>query len=112
VNPVNNNSTLLSNALDGLAARHRAVASNLANQSTPGYKRFEVSFEDQLEKAQGGGSFSPKVERDMEGGGPDGNNVVPEDEIGALTRVEILYRTISAAISMKAALMRRALSNR
>lgn len=37
-------------ALDGLAARHKAIASNIANAETPDYKRIDVSFEDQLEK--------------------------------------------------------------
>jgi len=36
--------------LDGLAARHKAIASNIANAETPGYKRMDVAFEDQLEK--------------------------------------------------------------
>jgi len=36
--------------LDGLAARHKAIISNIANADTPGYKRMDVSFEDQLGK--------------------------------------------------------------
>lgn len=34
--------------LDGLAARQRAIASNVANADTPGYKGIEVQFERQL----------------------------------------------------------------
>jgi len=34
--------------LDGLSARHKAIASNIANADTPGYRRIDVSFEDQL----------------------------------------------------------------
>jgi len=36
--------------LDGLSARHKAIASNIANADTPGYKRIDVTFEDQLNK--------------------------------------------------------------
>lgn len=35
-------------ALDGLAARHNALLSNISNAETPGYKRVDVKFEDQL----------------------------------------------------------------
>ncbi len=38
-------------ALDGLAKRHKAIASNLANVDTPNYKRRDVSFEGALEQA-------------------------------------------------------------
>jgi len=37
--------------LDGCAARHNAIAANLANAETPGYKRVDVRFEEQLAKA-------------------------------------------------------------
>jgi flagellar basal-body rod protein FlgB len=99
----------LGRALDGLTQRQRAVAANLANQSTPGYKRVEVSFEDQLDRAAAGGSFEPKVTVDRSPGSADGNNVVAEDEIGALTRVEILFQTLTRALGHKAALMREAI---
>ena len=36
--------------LDGLSARHKAIASNIANADTPDYKRVDVTFEDQLDK--------------------------------------------------------------
>jgi len=37
-------------ALDGLAARHKVLSSNIANAETPGFKRSDVNFEDQLNK--------------------------------------------------------------
>lgn len=36
--------------LDGLSSRHKAIVSNIANADTPGYKRMDVTFEDQLGK--------------------------------------------------------------
>ncbi len=35
-------------ALDAYALRHQTISNNLANINTPGYKRQEVHFEDQL----------------------------------------------------------------
>ena len=35
-------------ALDAYALRHQTISNNLANINTPGYKRQEVRFEDQL----------------------------------------------------------------
>jgi len=37
-------------ALDGLAQRHRVLSANVANAQTPGFKRSDVTFEDQLQK--------------------------------------------------------------
>lgn len=41
-------------ALDGLTLRHSAIASNIANAGTPGYRPLEVNFEAQLAAAAGG----------------------------------------------------------
>ena len=42
-------------SLDGLAARQRITAQNIANSETPGYQAQTVSFEDSLASAIGGG---------------------------------------------------------
>jgi flagellar basal-body rod protein FlgB len=98
-------------SLDGLALRHKVAASNLANASTPGFKRREVSFEDQLEQAARGGRFEPEVTVDRSPGDADGNNVVSEDEVGALTRVELTYQALTRAMAHRANLMRLAVSS-
>ncbi|MBL8767657.1 MAG: hypothetical protein JNL94_09850 [Planctomycetes bacterium] len=103
---------VINKALDGLTLRHKAIATNLANASTPGFKRFEVLFEDQLESVAEGGTFDPDVKRDSSAGGPDGNNVVPESELSSLTRVEMSYQILTRALSFKASWMRAALSGR
>ncbi|MBI5237290.1 MAG: flagellar basal body rod protein FlgB [Deltaproteobacteria bacterium] len=43
--------TVLENALDFRAQRHRHLASNLANAETPGYKPTDIRFEDALKNA-------------------------------------------------------------
>jgi len=103
---------VLSAALDGLVMRHKAVASNLANQSTPGYKRFDVVFEEQLEDVRMGRKFQPELVVDKSAGNADGNNVIAENEVGALTRIELVYQTLTRALAMKASWMRAAVSSR
>lgn len=44
-------SEVVAKALEGLSQRHKAIASNLANVDTPGYRRKEVAFEHQLQQA-------------------------------------------------------------
>lgn len=48
-------------ALDGLSLRHAAIASNIANANTPGYRPKKVSFEAQLASVatQAGAALSP-----------------------------------------------------
>ena len=41
-------SALLQRALDGTWQRQRAIANNIANHETPGYKAIKISFEDSL----------------------------------------------------------------
>lgn len=42
---------VLEKGLDAAALRQKAIADNLANLTTPGYKRIEVKFEDTLREA-------------------------------------------------------------
>ena len=46
----------LAAALRATGARQTATAQNLANANTPGYRRVEVNFEDQLQAAFASGS--------------------------------------------------------
>lgn len=43
---------VVSDALDGMAARHRAYVNNLANMETPGFEPSDVPFETQLRKVR------------------------------------------------------------
>ncbi len=44
-------SRVVAKALDGHAKRHTAIASNIANAETPGYKSMHVAFEGTLKEA-------------------------------------------------------------
>lgn len=43
-------SAVLQRALDGVWQRQRAIANNIANHETPGYKAIKVNFEDSLDR--------------------------------------------------------------
>lgn len=45
------NMPVLQKSLGGLTARQRAIGENVANSDTPGYKRLEVAYEQQLRAA-------------------------------------------------------------
>lgn len=47
------NDRLLKTALEGLSARQRTIADNVANADTPEFKASHVSFEKMLQQAQG-----------------------------------------------------------
>lgn len=54
----------LSMALDGLSLRQQAIAHNVANADTPGYKAVDVSFEAQLQRVlDGQNEDRPRVTR-------------------------------------------------
>jgi flagellar basal-body rod protein FlgB len=106
-----NTETFLSaqGALDGLSARHAAIADNIANVNTPGYKRKEVPFEDALARpvqdqtspCTGAASgtphpFTPCVTRDTDSAArADGNNVDIEAEMVRLAETSLRYETLT-----------------
>lgn len=68
----------ISSALDGLAARQRAIADNIANINTPGFLAGRVEFEAALSDAVATGDSSAPVTsiaRSLEPTREDGNNV-------------------------------------
>jgi flagellar basal-body rod protein FlgB len=68
----------ISSALDGLAARQRAIADNIANINTPGFRADRVQFEDALATAVADGDTAASVVsvgQSLEPTREDGNNV-------------------------------------
>lgn len=63
-------------ALDGAGAEQSAVAANLANSQTPGYKAEDVSFQQSLANAlANGGTATVSETPSAAPAGTDGNNV-------------------------------------
>lgn len=80
--------------LDVLGRRTKAVMHNIANQNVPGFKRYQVRFEDLLQAAAKKGdderAVEPVVERDLSGP-PGANNVVLMEELSLLGKTSMLH---------------------
>jgi flagellar basal-body rod protein FlgB len=92
--------------------RGRAIASNVANESTPGYKRQIVRFEEHLRTAiESGerdlGSIEPELATDtLTPAGKNGNNVNLELELNAGRQNRLLYDTYAAILQSHFELLR------
>lgn len=100
----------IASVLDALSLRQQAIASNLANASTPGYRRRYVEFEDVLRAARG--PLELRVEEDPSPPLPHGNNVDAMRELTDLEKTEILYETLAHGLALKASWLRLAVSGR
>jgi len=100
---------LLEKMLDVSAIKHKVIANNIANVNTPGYKKMEVSFSDQLEKVIKDTSvdkfdaLQPKIviTGKDESVRNDGNNVDMDKEISALMKNTLSYSVFSQLFAKK-----------
>lgn len=89
-------------ALDALSLRHRVSAHNVANVNTPGYKPFQVVFEQALTQALGAGPSSGHLEapvRVVESTRgrvrEDGNGVDIDQEMLTVAKTTITYDAVA-----------------
>jgi flagellar basal-body rod protein FlgB len=70
----------LEKALDAYSLRHKAIASNIANATTPGYKKVEVKFEEKLASEMNETKLTAAVtdEKHLEFGAQPISKVEPE----------------------------------
>lgn len=100
------NVDLLMRLMSASTERARVSSSNIANASTPGYRRQVVQFENILrERINEGASLEdlsdvqPAVVEDtVSPGKPDGNNVNLELEINTERQNRLLYETYAALL--------------
>ncbi len=94
--------TLLKQVLNGTTARNRAIANNIANASTAGYRRRDVSFIDDLRQAMQSenpdalGQWKPSMEtarRDIP--------VRLEKEFALLAENQLLYQTSADVLNRR-----------
>src|SRR3546814_4129787 len=91
-------------ALNGLSARQRMIADNIANLETPEFLAGRVDFESSLSAALSGdnpASAEITTERSMAATGVNGNNVNLDEETLALIETDLRYQVTSQAISSK-----------
>jgi flagellar basal-body rod protein FlgB len=126
---------VLTASLRGHNARNTAIANNIANAETPGYKRIDVSFEAALAQAvesdrsrlsRGenslptfGGTrravdeFMPGVRSvDTTTMRVDGSNVDPDDEMAQLSANTLAHQTVVSLLDKRFAQFRTAIMGR
>lgn len=114
---------VLKKALDASALRQKVIAQNIANVDTPGYKRADVTFEDELKRAlqktarvemtttheahiptppKDLSSVKARIMREVDTFmRNDENNVDPDREMTALAKNNIAFRTLAELIDRK-----------
>lgn len=109
---------VLDKAADAAWLRQQAISNNIANATTPGYKRQDVAFESELKKALRGANaqnmdakvaavdtsrLNPKSYIDNEGFSYrlDGNSVDPETEQVALVENQLKYQGLIDSINQE-----------
>ncbi|MCR4321122.1 MAG: flagellar basal body rod protein FlgB [Candidatus Brocadiaceae bacterium] len=108
---IDKSATLLEKMLDVSSIKHKVIANNIANVNTPGYKKMEVSFADQLEKALNEDSMNkfdtlqPKIviskEDTSETVRNDGNNVDMDKEVSSLVKNTLTYSIYTQLLAKK-----------
>ena len=98
---------LIEAGLKAEGLRQKAIANNIANLETPGYRRIDVKFTELLAKVKSGGTVKAE---DME---PqlyhpkqtpvksNGNDVTLEVEIGEMVKNSLRYKTYIGLLSKK-----------
>ena len=96
----------LERAISGAAQRQTALASNLANANTPGYKRTDVSFQrelaEQLQFDPAGidGSFEPTMSVDGTSAmRVDGSNVDVDREATNLAENQLMFSSVMSVVT-------------
>lgn len=117
------NYQLARNLLDAAALRHEAIAANVANAETPGYRRVDVApdFATQLRAslksgnlAGAQGALSPRLAVDNQARSvrPDGNTVDIENELLAMNRNAVEHEFLSEIVSGNLKQLRLAITGR
>ena len=112
-------------SLTGLTMRQRAIAQNVANVDTPGYKASDVRFEDALSAELAGSSDEVTMQltdpRHMDPDAPrrlarvvtpntkmraDGNSVDLDEEMIKLSEVQLTFEALAQIATSRGALLR------
>lgn len=96
--------TAIQSALDGLAARQRILAQNIANADVPGYIAGRVDFESSLRSATDKGDFSRFGVNSSLSDAPaasNGNNVSVDEETVGLMDTGLRFQLMTEAMNNK-----------
>jgi flagellar basal-body rod protein FlgB len=109
--------------LDAAVLREEAIASNIANAETPGYRRLDIApdFAQQLKSrmaagdlAKAGDSLKPLISEDITARSmrPDGNSVEIEHELLAMNQNAVQHEYLADLISSNLKQLKMAISGR
>jgi flagellar basal-body rod protein FlgB len=118
-----NNYQLARKLLDASALRQEAVAANIANADTPGYRRVDVAtdFAEQLKSQIASGDFSrnagslrPTLTEDPHARSvrPDGNTVDMENELLVMNKNSVEYQFLSEVVTSNIKQLKMAITGR
>jgi flagellar basal-body rod protein FlgB len=105
----------LERALSGASLRQQAIAQNVANVNTPGYRRQDVDFQSALRAAwdQGSGSVAhvtPAVQTDMTSVmRADGSSVDIDTEAAEQAKNGLQYEAVSSVMKTRIAILKSAI---
>ncbi|MES1194027.1 MAG: flagellar basal body rod protein FlgB [Solirubrobacterales bacterium] len=105
----------LERALSGASLRQQAIAQNIANVNTPGYRRQDVDFASALHAAWDQGtrkveSVEASVQTDQSAVmRADGSSVDIDTEAAAQSKNGLQYEAVSAVIKSRTAILRSAI---
>ncbi len=109
--------------LDASALRHEAIATNIANAETPGFRRLDIApdFAVQLKSRVEAGNFGrnsdtirPALSEDQTARSvrPDGNTVEIERELLAMNRNAVEYEFLTEVVSRNIKQLKMAITGR
>ena len=110
----------LEQALEGATLRQRALANNIANANTAGYKRTDVDFHSALAQAFGSAdpgkslgqvTFSPQTDTSTSTRA-DGNNVDMDAEMASLSENSLEYQALIAVSRARLTMLQIAMGTR
>jgi len=100
-------------AVAGLAARQSAIANNIANIETPGYRARKVEFEEALRGAVAKGmsplGVAPQTRSSLEPTRLNGNNVNLDEETLSHIDTTMRYQLTLRALDTKYSMLREAI---
>ena len=99
---------LYAKMLDFAALRHKTIANNIANINTPGFRRSDVAFADELARVLERKGLNGVKEVGLRRTQPettavraDGNNVNIDTEMAALAENTLLYQVYSQLLARR-----------
>jgi flagellar basal-body rod protein FlgB len=105
----------LERALQGAAVRQAAIADNIANVDTPGYRRRDVDFQSALRDAFADGRDAVdglRFSAELDGSAPvrlDGSTVDVDREASAQARNGMTYQALTSVLKAREDILRSAI---